>query len=212
MKIIDITLPLYQEKTTYPSIDALKVEWLRRIEDGKNVSLSKITLTSHLGTHVDAPSHLLLGEANVENIPLEKLIGKAAVMDVTSSSPAIDADFLAEKLKNYPDLDIVLLKTGFKSPVIFAEEFNENYSYLTTDAVEVIIDNEISTLGIDTPNVDSYTDKSMPNHKKLLGKGIVIVESLKLNHISPGIYKFVGLPLRVIGTEGAPMRAILIKE
>lgn len=192
MTIIDITMPLREGKTTYPSVPPLNVKWLRRLEDGNNVSLSMISMVVHLGTHVDAPAHVLQKGKLIDDLELENMIGKSRVIDVSEQLP-ITKDLLKSQLREQIAGKIILLKTGYINYLETGGEFNTNYPYMEEDAADFLVKSSVKIVGVDTPNVDRYGDKSMRIHKKLLGSGVIVIENLRLHHITPGNYKFIPL-------------------
>ena len=208
MAFIDITIPLREGKTTYPSVPPLDVKWLRRLEDGNNVSLSMISMVVHLGTHVDAPGHALKGGSLVDELELENMLGESKVIDV-SGNLIITKELLESQLREQTVGEIILLKTGYKNYLETGLEFDTNYPYMNENAAKFLVESGVKTLGFDTPNVDRYGDKSMRIHKILLGSGIIIIENLRLHHVTPGNYRFIGLPINIKGVEAAPLRAIL---
>jgi len=208
MEFIDITIPLEEGKTTYPSVPPLDVKWLRRLEDGDNVSLSMISMVVHLGTHVDAPAHILQGGSLINGLKLENMLGESKVIDV-SGNLIITKELLKSQLRELPVGKIILLKTGYKNYIETSGEFETNYPYMEEDAADFLVESGAKTVGVDTPNVDRYGDKSMRVHKKLLGSGMIIVENLRLHHVTSGNYRFIGLPIYIKGVEAAPLRAIL---
>jgi len=209
MEFIDISIPLEEGKTTYPSVPPLSVKWLRRLEDGDNVSLSMISMVVHLGTHIDAPAHVLQGGSLIHGLELENMLGESKVIDV-SGQLVITRDLLKSQLRELPVGKIILLKTGYKNYIETGGEFETNYSYMEEDAADFLVESGAKTVGVDTPNVDRYGDKSMRIHKKLLGSGMIVVENLRLHHVTSGNYRFIGLPIYIKGVEGVPLRAILL--
>lgn len=209
MAYIDITLPLEHGKSTYPTVPPFEVKWLRRLEEGDNVSVSSISMAVHAGTHVDTPAHVFQKGALLDGLELWNLIGGAKVIDV-SGEPVITQEKLATQLGELNKTKIVLLKTGFINPVETGGKFDPSYAYMDEEAASFLTSCEIKTVGLDTPNVDRYGDTSMRIHKILLGAGLIVVENLRLHHVPPGNYEFLGLPLKLKGVEAAPLRAILL--
>jgi len=211
MQIIDITIPLAEGVTTYPSVPPLRVKWLRRLSEGDTVSLSDISLVPHLGTHVDAPAHALADGDMVEAVDLQCLLGEAEVVDASGHRP-VTREVLRQKLPGGISVDIVLLKTGYVNFAVGGGGFDADYAYMDEGAVDFLLGYGVRTVGVDTPNVDRYGDKTMRIHRRLLGAGIAVVENLWLQPASAGRYEFIGLPLRLRGVEAASMRAVLVRR
>jgi len=159
-----------------------------------------------MGTHVDAPRHFLPGAATLDEIPLDRFAGPARVLDLTACrGPALDAGALmAAGLGS----GITLLKTR-NSDLWAREGFQVGYIHLGPDAARAVVAAGVTTLGIDYLSVDPLDCRDA--HNILLGAGVVIVEGLDLSAVSPGEYLFVGLPPRLEGVEGSPVRALLMR-
>jgi arylformamidase len=205
MRIWDVSVPLNDRTHLYPGMRQIEVTWLERWETGSDHTLSHISLSSHTGTHVDAPLHFIPGGSTLDEIPLERLAGPAKVLDLTAHpGPALDAGALkAAGL----DPGITLLKT--KNSALWAKEgFQADYVYLDPEAARAAVAAGVTTLGIDYLSVDSPDSREV--HHILLGAGVIIIEGLNLSSVSPGEYIFVGLPMRLEGVEGSPVRALLL--
>jgi arylformamidase len=166
--------------------------------------ISDLHLSSHTGTHVDAPVHYLKSGDTIDTIPLINLIGRCHVVDVSDAGTLITAKHLIEELEGVKRL---LLKTRFSGQTAFTEE----YPSLTLDAACSITDHGIECVGIDSPSIESFhCDGSV--HRQLLGKGCVIIELLDLSDVPVGDYTLVAMPLRLAGLEGSPARVILMTK
>lgn len=164
---------------------------------------------THTGTHLDAPLHIIAGGAGVESFPLTILIGPVRVFEfpttVTKDTKHINAmDLTALDLK---DVKRVIFKT---SPPESADgSGNPNYAFLSEDAATYLIDRGVLLVGIDTMSVDSSGTSTMPAHHRLLKHGVAILENLRLVDVSPGDYELICLPLKIEGSDGVPVRAVL---
>jgi arylformamidase len=204
-RLIDVTVPLSNELPTFPGDPIVTVEAAARIRDGAPCNLTRLSLGTHAGTHVDAPFHFEPDGATVDRLPLEALIGRARVVDVGARS-AIDAAFLAgEDLRK---AERVLLKTR-TSGRLASGPFPTDFAYLTPDGAKALVDARVRLVGIDTPSVERFGDSDFAAHHTLLQAGVVIVESLDLSHVTPGEYDLICLPLLVAGADGAPARVVL---
>lgn len=210
MEVVDISMPLIEGRTSYPSVLPLRVTWPRMLERGDTVSLSDLGLISHLGTHVDAPAHVLVGGQVIDGLDLARLIGPADVLDLSGVNPIGAAD-LQTCLGQQPAAAIILIRTGYVNCMLTGGPF-QPYPHMDEQAAEFLVRRGAVTIGVDTPSVDRYGDKTMKVHKALLGAGVVVAENLHLEHVRPGRYRFIGLPLSLRGVEAAPMRAVLLKE
>ncbi|HSB61052.1 MAG TPA: cyclase family protein [Vicinamibacteria bacterium] len=198
-------MPLSPEVPTYPGDPPFEIRHTHRTADGEAYSATRISLGTHVGTHVDAPSHFLAGGATVDQLNLEILMGKARVAEVTARERIDRADLEALDLRD----DIrVLLKTRM-SGQMHRPLVQEDYVYLTVDAAGYLVQAGMKLVGIDYLSVDRFGTMDYPSHHALLEAGVVVLEGLDLSAVEPGEYEMTCLPLRIQGAEGAPARVIL---
>jgi len=200
MKIIDITRPLSSTTPAYPG-DAPS-QFSQR--DAGLYLVSELRMSSHSGTHIDAPVHYLKTGNTIDTVPLDHLIGPCRVIDVTGAGNAITAAALRGKLGTAKR---ILLKTAFSRET----QFREDYPHLTKDAADLLIENGVLCVGIDSFSIEeSACDGSV--HRTLLGGGCLVIELLDLSCADDGEYDMVALPLRLAGLDGAPARVVLIQK
>jgi len=212
-RIWDISLPLGARMPVYPGLPGVEVTWLRHWSRGDTSAVSRLSLGTHVGTHVDAPLHFVRGGAGLGQIPVERFVGPARVADLSSCpGPALTAADLGQAGIALPNglPDILLLRTS-NSALLREARFRPDYVYLAPDAAETLVQCGVKTLGFDYLSVDPPKDPVKAAHRTLLGAGVILFEGLDLSAVPPGDYFFVGLPLRLEETEGAPARAILLE-
>ncbi len=201
MKIFDVTRPLKKGMLVYPG-DVIPS--FTQADYGRYL-ISDLHISSHTGTHIDAPAHYLKSGDTIDMIPLSNLIGRCRVIDMSGTgSTAITAADLKGKLKGVKRL---LLKTRFSG----RDTFTEEYPSLAYDAACSITENGIGCIGIDSPSIESY-DCDGSVHCQLLGGGCIIIELLDLSNVPEDDYEMVALPLRLTGLDGSPARVILMKR
>lgn len=201
MKIIDVTRPLKNDMLVYPG-DVIPS--FSQVDHGRYL-ISDIHLSTHTGTHIDAPTHYLKSGNTIDTIPLSNLIGRCRVINVSGiKSTIITAADLKGKQCGVKRL---LLKTQFSG----SDKFSDEYPSLAYDAACSITDNGIQCIGIDSPSIESSEgDGSV--HRRLLGKECIIIELLDLSDVPEGDYEMVALPLRLAGLDGSPARVVLMKQ
>ena len=202
MRYYDISLPLSPETVRWVSAPPLEIHERRRMHRGDPLNASAVTMSMHSGTHVDAPLHFIDGAPGAEGIPLDALVGPAVVVDATSVE-ALGGQEL-ESLGVPEGAERVLLKTQ-NSELWNQDAFTRDFLRLDGGGARFVVSRGIRTIGIDYLSIG---DREA--HRELLGAGVVPVEGLDLRNIEPGEYTFVCLPLDVVGSDGAPARAILI--
>lgn len=198
--IYDITRDLSADAILYPGDIRPR---FREIDNGQ-YRVTEMTIGTHSGTHIDAPSHYLEGGRTVDQIPLDVLAGSARVLDCSDVETVIGPGSLAGRLRGVRTL---LLKTWFSR----REQFDPGYPALSLEAADLIVEAGITCLGTDAPSIEAFSgDGSV--HRRLLGGGTVVLELLDLAAVPEGDYVMVALPLRLAGADGSPVRAILCKQ
>ena len=201
MEIIDVSVSIRPGMVTYPGDPTVSLERVASLANGDVVNLSRLDFGVHSGTHVDAPVHFIDGAPSAEALPLDVLVGPARVLDLTAAerldAPAFDGVELASR---------VLLKTR-NSELWARDSFADDFLALTEDGARALIDGGVRLVGIDYLSIGDEAA-----HQALLGAGVVAIEGLDLRDVEPGSYRLICLPLRVVGADGAPARAILVRD
>ena len=210
-KAVDLTHELHNGMPIYPGDPAPSfVSYATLEEDG--VNLTKLTLGSHTGTHIDAPRHFIPNGIGVDQIPASKLLGEAYVCDMSSKpigSGITGLDLQKNLEGKVREDDIVICYTGC-SERWGDESVSSNYTYLTENAAEYLVSKRVRAVGIDFLSVEKFHSSGALAHKTLLGNGIFIIESL-----SRATKQFVGkrilmicMPIKLQNGDGAPSRII----
>jgi arylformamidase len=188
------------------------VELAASIENGDAANVSRLCLSSHSGTHIDAPFHFIRDGKKLWDIPLDTLIGPCWVAEFPELD-AIDESDLEAAVP--PGTERLLLKTrNSKLWEMGRSDFATDYVYLTTAAAAWIVRRGIKLIGMDYLSIESFSnyDGSGPGvHITLLGNDVIILETINLTGIAPGAYQLICLPLLVGKGDGAPARVVLVK-
>jgi len=196
-EILDLTRPLGEGVPVYPGEPGPVFRQVER--DG--YTCTDLRLTTHTGTHLDAPSHYVSGGTSVDRIPLPMLVGKARVIDIEDAGDSITAASLSGKLEGGKRILIRTRASG-------AGSFGPEFPHLTLDAARLLSGSGALVVGIDSPSIEA-TGGDGSVHRELLGKGIAVLELLDLTGVAEGDYFMVALPLRLEGLDGSPARVIL---
>jgi arylformamidase len=208
MKLIDVSVPLDALLPTYPHNTPFTLEPIKRLARGDSSNVSTLHMSAHTGTHVDAPRHFFDAGAGTEALPLDLLIGRARVIEVSSRAGVAAEDLGATDLSN----DIrVLIKTR-NSRLWGSPEFHADYVGVTESGAKHLVEHGIKVVGVDYLSVEQFKNPGAPAHHVLLGAGTIVIEGLDLRQVEPGIYDMFCLPLRVVGSDGAPARVVLRKS
>jgi len=209
VKIFDISWPISKATTGYKDRYIVGIDEIKNFNrDG--VRETAIHLSSHSGTHVDAPSHFLKEGKTIDEIHLDRLIGDCVVLDMTTCAERITRDCLLAHDNEIMQGSIILLRTT-NSDFSPTDKFSPHFVYLEASGAAYLAEKKVKAVGIDYLGIE-HSQPGHPTHENLLNADIVVIEGLRLHHVQAGNYFFVCLPLNVIGTEAAPARAILMEK
>ncbi len=204
-KIIDITPRINSKMAVFPGDTPFQEDFGMDFKSGHNLSLSSIKTTVHLGAHTDAPSHYHPMGESIDRRKLSLYIGKAQVIEVETikNHRILPKDF-ADQIK----APRVLFKTkSFPNPY----EWNSDFMSLSTELLANLFMKQVILVGIDTPSVDPADDKNLESHNAIYKYDMAILEGVVLDHVKPGIYDLIALPLHIEGAEATPVRAVLLE-
>ena len=181
------------------------LEPIKRIARGDSSNVSTLHMSAHTGTHVDAPRHFFDEGAGTEALPLELLIGRARVIEIDSRTGIAAEDLRAIDLSD----DIRVLIKTHNSRLWGSPEFHKDYVGVTESGAKHLVEHGIKVVGVDYLSVEQFKNPGAPAHHVLLGAGTIVIEGLNLRDVEPGIYEMFCLPLRIVGSDGAPARVVL---
>src|SRR3989344_6822561 len=204
MKIYDVSLALNKNTLIYPGNVPLSIETHHEMPE-HTTHLSKITMGSHTGTHVDAPSHAVSSAVSLDQIPLETFVGPCRVLDCTGSIGAVKVAELQKFAVKKGERILVKTANSLKG----FSTFRDDYIYLDGDSADYLAHLGITLFGIDYFSVKQRGSKDQRPHTSLLSKSIPIIEGLDLSQVPAGDYTLFCLPLKFTGIEGAPARVVL---
>lgn len=203
MKIIDISQPLSHTTQEWPNDTPFEYTLSWSIEEDSTVNVGKITTSTHIGTHIDAPYHFDNNGKKVHELDLDLYVGKARVIEVLGKK-----EIGIEDIKG---IDI----SGVKRLLIRTNSWRNRKQFPTTitslkpEIASFLAEKGIRLIGVDTPSVDQLDSKDLQSHHHLHKQGIYILEGIVLDDVEPGDYELIALPLPIDGADGSPVRAVL---
>jgi arylformamidase len=208
MRIIDISVPLNERTPTYPGDPPFERASAKSRAKGDAAEVSRLSLGSHAGTHVDVPHHFVEGGADLSAVALEAFVGPCRVVEATGRRRLEAADVAAAAPA--PG-ERILFKTD-NSALWGREGFASDYAYLTGEAAEALAARGVVLVGWDYLSVEEFGAGGAPAHQALLAAGVMILEGLNLSGVRAGEYFLAALPLAVAGGDGSPVRAVLVED
>ena len=178
----------------------------------------KLVLGTHVGTHADAPRHFIPNGATIDQVPLDVLIGPATVADFQNCGPLHEIGIadLKQRLGDKKPVRLIL-RTGWSEYFGNMKFYNE-YPFLSEDAAHWLVEKGVRLIAMDTPSPDNPahsrgTPRDSPNHRVLLGAGVVLVEYLtNLKSVTAQEVDLIVMPLRLKGCDGSPARCVAIER
>jgi arylformamidase len=208
----DISPPITHKLAVWPGDTRPSREVLMDLARSDSVTLSTLRATVHLGAHADAPNHYGKDAPPIDERALDYYIGPCELIRVNSSPATQITSNLVKALSARGEAGTairqprVLFATGtFPDP----DNWNSNFAALSVELVDSLHEQGVITVGIDTPSVDLFESKDLPVHKAILKHDMAILEGLVLKDVPEGIYELIALPLRLVGFDASPVRAIL---
>ncbi len=197
--IYDISPPITPALAVFPGDTPPSRQVLMDMSRGDPLTLSTWRSTVHVGAHADAPSHYGRDGRTIDQQPLELYCGPCRVIHVSGApiTPEMVPDVETERL---------LIATGtFPDPT----HFNDDFAALSPELIDHLHGLGVRLVGVDTPSVDAADSKDLPAHHRFLANDMAILEGLVLAEVPEGVYELIALPLRLVGFDASPVRAIL---
>ncbi len=203
---IDVSVALRNGMVHWPGDEPFHIERQSSIDRGDICNVSKFAATVHIGTHMDAPVHFINNGVWMDGVPLDAVIGRARVISIKDPEairvPEIEAYGIGEGER-------ILFRTANSDRVWETDEFEKEFVYISHEAAEYLAARRVRTVGVDYLSVGAFDGDGPQTHRALLGGGVWIIEGLRLGKVEPGNYDLICLPLRLVGSDGAPARAVL---
>ncbi len=205
LRFYDITRTIFAGMSVWPGDAPFELEPTGSIAEGSTVNVTSLSMSAHTGTHVDAPYHFTDDGATMEQVDPAVYWGPAQVVTIENAAgPLVPADFAAYDLGRAPRL-LVHSRASEADPRVFPQEF----IYPSPELADYLGALGIILYGTDAPSVDDADSKTLDGHHALLRNRIFILEGLDLSNVPDGVYELAALPLKVLGGDGSPVRAVL---
>ena len=203
---IDISVPLGPATPIFEGDPTFRLELAAAMARGDICNVSRLAMGAHTGTHLDAPSHFIDGAPSSESIPIDACIGPAWVVDATGLSRTIEAADL--DALEIPSGETRLLFKTANSELWARPVFQTGFIALGATAAAALVERGVRLVGIDYLSIAPFGDP-VATHQALLGAAVVILEGTDLREVQPGAVDLLCLPIRLVGSDGVPARALV---
>lgn len=203
MALIDISPPIDATIAVWPGDTPFRQTFNAEMSAGGNLTLSDVRTTLHVGAHTDAASHYVADGEDIASRSLDYYVGRCNVVHVNVGGERILPRHIEGKRIDAPR---VLFRTGtFPDP----RNWNDDFASLSPELVDVLHERGVVLIGIDTPSVDPFDSKPLEAHHALARHDMANLEGLVLDGVEEGEYELIALPLRIVGGDASPVRAVL---
>lgn len=208
MPIIDLTHTMHANMPVFPGTPPPSFQPMHTIPEHGFSQLDIHTYT-HMGTHIDAPFHMVADGKTLDELPIDQFIGKATILDLKAlGKKRIEVDDLIPFEKKIGEVDFVIFDLGWsakwKEPAFF-----EEFPCLSPEAARWLIQFDLKGVGMDTCSVDPIDAAVYSIHHTILGKGMIIIENLtRLEDVEAEVFQFQCFPLKIKKADGCPVRAV----
>ena len=206
--IYDLTPPITSATKVWPGDTPLSREMVCEIEKGATVTLSAIRATVHLGAHADGPNHYTPSGQGIGERPLHYYLGRCHVVQAPGTRGrrvGIDDIGGTTGIGRLTAKRVLIRTDSFPDPT----DWNTDFAGLEPSLVDALHEKGVVTIGVDTPSVDTQDSKDLPAHNAFRRHDMAILEGLTLKDVPLGLYELIALPLRLIGFDASPVRAVL---
>jgi arylformamidase len=206
----DISIGVHEGTPEWPGDTPYSCKWPWAMSQGASVNVSALTLSPHVGTHADAPLHVKDGWPGAHELPLEAFHGRCVVVDVSAASGEINLQTVEAEARSVgvgrDEIRRLLLRTG---RTIAGGAFPGDWPSLSEHCAQALIGRGLRLLGVDCPSVDQRESKGLPVHHMIFGGNACVLENLDLRRVTPGRYELIAFPVKLMGLDAAPVRAVL---
>jgi arylformamidase len=205
---IDVSVPVRNGMVHWPGDTPFERKMNSEIAKGDLANVSQMTGSVHTGTHMDAPLHFIAKGRSIDAMPISATVGPARVIAIEDPKAIRIAELEPHKIARG---ERILFRTTNSGRVWNTDAFQQDYVYVAAETAEYLASIEVQVVGVDYLSVGGFQSGNPETHRALLGAGIWVIEGLDLQHVEPGDFEMICLPLKLVGSDGAPARAVLRK-
>ncbi len=202
----DISVALRDGMACWPGDPAPRIEQVASMDQGSVCNVTKLHMSAHTATHMDAPRHFINSGVGIDQMPLDSVIGPARVVEIHDTVAIRRAELEGLDLKAG---ERILFKTCNSSFAWGQAEFFKEFVYIADEGAQYLVERGVKTVGVDYLSIGGFYHDTVETHVTILGAGIAVIEGLNLSDVEVGEYELICLPLKIAGADGAPARVVL---
>ncbi|HYZ49255.1 MAG TPA: cyclase family protein [Nitrososphaeraceae archaeon] len=215
MKIVDLTLEITSDMITFPGYPMPNlIKWSKF--DIQGYVSEVVFLSTHTGTHMDAPFHFNPNGQTIDQVEVNRYICNNAILmkiQKNDNEMITSDDIIRNSKYEIKEKDSVVFSTGWEKQIKQKDNYIRNNPGLSKDAAEYLVEKKVNAVGIDCPSIDTGVNTELIAHKTLLSNEVLVIENLcNLDEFTNGKFSLFVAPLKLAGASGSPVRAIGIDE
>lgn len=199
----DISPPVDPHFPVFPGDTPMSLRHTWTLGPDCPVNVTEITTTTHLGAHADAPLHFTAGGASVGELDLAPFLGPCRVVHALDAGAWVTLDLLDRALDGAPPR--ILVRTWRKFPTAWTADF----AAWDPAVVDALAARGVVLIGTDAASIDPAESKTLDAHRAVARHDLRLLENLRLDDVPAGDYELIALPLRLLGADASPVRAVL---
>jgi len=188
----------------FPGDTPFSQRWTWALGSDCPVNVSELTLSPHTGSHTDAPLHYDANGKSIAEVPLATYLGPCRVIHVVGAGVLIEPGHVEPHLTGVPAR--VLLRTYDAAPIA---AWDAEFTAIAPATIDLLHGHGVRLVGIDTPSLDPEQSKTLDAHQRVRRHGMAILEGIVLDGVPAGDYELIALPLKILGCDASPVRAVL---
>lgn len=188
----------------FPGDTPFSQRWTWTLDDTCPVNVSEITLSTHTGSHTDAPLHYDNAGVAIAQVELATYLGPCRVIHAMDASPRVEPHHVEPHLSAVPPR--VLLRTCLHAAV---DHWDSAFTAVAPATIDLLHSHGVRLIGIDTPSLDPEQSKTLDSHQRVRAHAMAILEGIVLDDVPGGDYELIALPLKIVGCDASPVRAVL---
>jgi arylformamidase len=204
--LFDITPPLCPDMPVWPGDTPFDAHRTWSLSGTCPVNVSRLSLSTHTGAHADAPLHYRPDGLAIGEVDLAPYLGPCRVVHCLDAEPMLTRQHLLARLQGAPLSPRVLIRTYLRFPV---QRWDDNFTAIAPEAIEWLGEQGVRLIGVDTASLDPVKSKTLDAHHAVARHGMAILENLLLDAVPEGDYELIALPLKLMGLDASPVRAVL---
>jgi len=209
-RLVDISPPISAASPVFPGDAPFSLAWTATLGPGSPVNLSAVSLSPHTGAHADAPLHYSADGEPIDLLDLDVFVGRCRVVHALGAGELVAWTDIEHALPDHGgervDVRRILVRTYERAPV---DAWDPRLKGLEPALIERLAETGVVLIGTDAASVDRADSKDLPSHRTALRHDVRLLENLVLDHVPEGDYELIALPLRIVGADASPVRAVL---